>query len=384
MSLDAQTLAEFSKTLRRFVEEQLIPAEKEVSQKDSIPDSIVQQMAALGLFGISIPDTYGGLGLTMGEECHLMMILGRAAPAFRSVIGTNVGIGSQGIIIQGTKQQKETWLPKLATGEAIASFCLTEPEAGSDAACLRTSARVDGDDYILNGTKCYITNANRASVLTVMARTDPQTKGARGISAFLVPSNTKGVRIGSPEKKMGQQGAHICDVIFEDARISKHALLGKAGEGFITAMQILQKGRLHISAVCVGLAERLVEEMCTYAATRQQFGKPIGEQQLVQAMLADSKTEATAGRAMVRDAAHKVDGGEDIGSLTSCCKYYCSEMVGRVADRAVQVFGGAGYMCDTAVERLYRDARVFRIYEGTSQIQQVIIARDMLARVAKS
>jgi acyl-CoA dehydrogenase len=304
--------------------------------------------------------------------------MGKTSPAFRSVFGTNVGIGSQGIVMFGTDEQKSEWLPGLASGEIIASFALTEPEAGSDAGSVRTTAVRDGDDYVINGTKRYITNANKANVFTLMARTNPDVKGAKGVSSFIVPSDLPGISLGAPEKKMGQQGAHICDVNFDNVRVPARLRLGDEGMGFINAMQILERGRLHISAVCVGVAERLIADCVAYAAERKQFGQPIGEFQLVQGMLADSKTEAYAGRCMVMDAARRRDAGEEIGTEASCSKYFCSEMVGRVADRAVQIYGGAGYIADYGIERLYRDVRIFRLYEGTSQIQQVVIARNML------
>jgi acyl-CoA dehydrogenase len=278
----------------------------------------------------------------------------------------------------GSDAQKREWLPRLASGEIVASFALTEPGAGSDAASLRTSAARDGDFYILNGTKRFITNAKRAGMFTVMARTDPSRKGASGISAFIVPADTPGLSVGKPEKKMGQQGAHIHDVIFENARVPAALRIGEEGEGFRVAMQVLDRGRLHIGGVCVGVAERLISECVTYARERQQFGSRIGDFQLIQAMLADSQTEAYAARSMVLDAARKRDAGENVTMESSCAKYFASEMVGRVADRAVQIFGGAGYVADYGIERFYRDVRIFRIYEGTSQIQQLVIARNML------
>lgn len=379
MALDQDTRAQFLDTIRRFVRDKLVPLEAEVSETDRIPDAIIQDMRDLGLFGLSIPPDYGGLGLSMEDEVLVCFELGQTSPAFRSAIGTNVGIGSQGIVMFGREDQKKTWLPKLASGEAIASFCLTEPGAGSDAASLKTTAIRKGDHYVVNGTKRYITNANRASVFTLMVRTNPDNKGAGGISAFVVPSDLPGITIGKPEKKMGQQGAHICDVIFEDARVPAECLLGdREGEGFKVAMQVLDRGRLHIAAVCVGVAERLVRESVRYAQERTQFGQRIGDFQLIQAMLADSKTETYAARSMVLDAARKRDEGQNIAMEASCCKLFASEMVGRVADRAVQIFGGAGYVADYGIERFYRDVRIFRLYEGTSQIQQIVIARALM------
>ncbi|MEO1787880.1 MAG: acyl-CoA dehydrogenase family protein, partial [Pseudomonadota bacterium] len=316
-------------------------------------------------------------------ECLVAMELGHTSPAFRSVVGTNVGIGSQALVLFGTDAQKDRYLPVIASGDLIARFALTEPEAGSDAGSLRTRAIRDGDHYVLNGTKRYITNANVANVFTAMARTDPDTPGGKGVSAFIVDRDTPGVNVGPPEKKMGQQGAHICDVIFEDARVPAENRIAGEGEGFKVAMGVLDKGRLHISAVCVGVAKRLIKEMATYAVERKQFGKPLADHQLIQAMMADSQAETYAAECMVLDAARKRDLGEPVTMLASSCKLFASEMVGRVADRAVQVFGGAGYVTDYGIERFYRDVRIFRLYEGTTQIQQIIIGRE-LARLAKA
>ncbi|HEX4295566.1 MAG TPA: acyl-CoA dehydrogenase family protein [Rhizomicrobium sp.] len=378
MPLDLETREQLIATVRRFVREACVPLEAKVADEDRVPDEIVAQMRELGLFGLSIPEEFGGLGLTMEEEVLVAMELGHTSPAFRSVIGTNVGIGSQGVVMFGSDAQKREWLPKLASGEIVSSFCLTEPEAGSDAASLRTTAIRDGEHYVVNGTKRFITNANRAGMFTLMARSDPQRMGAGGISAFIVPAGTKGIHVGKPEKKMGQQGAHICDVVFENARVPAHLRLGNEGEGFKLAMQVLDRGRLHISGVCVGVAQRLIGEAVAYAREREQFGRKIGEFQLIQAMLADSQTEAYAARTMVLDAARRRDAGQNVTMESACAKYFASEMVGRVADRAVQIFGGAGYVADYGIERFYRDVRIFRIYEGTSQVQQLVIARNLL------
>ena len=379
MIKDQQILDQLLETVIRFVSQELIPTEAQVAEQNDIPTELVAKMAELGLFGLSIPTSYGGLGLTMEEECLVALELGRASPAFRTVVGTNIGIGSQGLIMDGRPDQKDYWLPRLASGDVISSFALTEPDAGSDAGSIRTSAVRDGDCYRLNGTKRFITNADKAGLFTVMARTDPNSQGSRGVSAFLVPAQTPGLTIGIPEKKMGQHGTHVCDVVLNDAEIPASALLGtEEGKGFITAMKVLERGRLHISAVCVGIADRLIDESTRYAAQRKQFGQAIGEFQLVQGMLADMKTEWYAGRSMVIDAARKKDLDVTVATESSCCKYFCSEMVGRVADHAVQIFGGAGYIADYGIERFYRDVRIFRLYEGTSQIQQLIIARNML------
>jgi len=294
-----------------------------------------------------------------------------------------VGIGSQGILMDGTPEQKDRWLPPLASGELIASFALTEPESGSDAASIRTRARRGSDDsgehYVIDGSKRFITNAPEAGVFTLMARTNPQHKGAAGITAFIVDAKTPGISLGRIDRKMGQKGAHTCDVIFDGVRVPAANIIGGVeGRGFKTAMKVLDKGRIHIAAVCVGVAERLLRDTLRYAIERKQFGQAIAEFQLVQAMLADSRTELYAARTMVLDAARRRDAGEDVSTEAACCKYYASEMVGRVADRAVQIHGGAGYVADNGIERYYRDVRLFRIYEGTSQIQQIVIARGMV------
>lgn len=385
MIRDPQTLNMLIDSVARFVRTRLVPAEPIVAETDEIPVSLIHDMRELGLFGLAIPEEFGGLGLTMEEEVRVAFELAWTSPAFRSLIGTNNGIGSQGLIIDGTHEQKQKYLPRLASGELIASFALTEPDAGSDAASLRTSAVRDGAVYVLNGTKRYITNAPEAGIFTVMARTDPTIKGAAGISAFLVEAGTPGLTLGKRDIKMGQKGAHTCDVIMENCRVPVENLIGgKEGVGFKTAMKVLDKGRLHIAAVCVGAAERMLADSLAYAMQRQQFGKPIADFQLVQAMLADSKAEIYAARSMVIDAARRRDEGEDISTEASCCKLFASEMCGRVADRAVQVHGGAGYIADYAVERFYRDVRLFRIYEGTTQIQQLLIARNMIRAATSS
>ena len=383
MALDPDTLAQLTEAVSKFVDERLIPLEAKVAEEDKIPDTVISEMADLGLFGLTIPTEYEGLGLNTEEECRIVMELGRAAPAFRSVIGTNNGIGSQGLVLHGTDAQRRYYLPKLASGEMTGSFALTEPDAGSDSAAISLRAIADGDDFLLNGTKRYITNATRAQLFTVFARTNPDERGSRGISAILVDASTPGISLGSPNKKMGQQGAHVCDVIFEECRVPQGNIVGgfeRLNKGFATAMQTLDRGRIHLAALAVGCAKRLVQMSLDYATEREQFGRRIAEFQLLQGMLADSQTECYAAESMVLDAARRRDQGEDVNMLASCCKLYTSEMVGRVADRAVQIHGGAGYMEEYAVTRFYRDVRLFRIYEGTSEIQRSIIARRMISR----
>lgn len=378
MIRDPETQSLLEDGVRRFVHEVLIPREAEVAETDQIPAELIEQMKELGLFGLSLPEEYDGLGVTMEEEVRIAFELGQTSPAFRSLIGTNNGIGAMGIFLDGTEEQKQRYLPRLARGELIGSFALTEPEAGSDAASLRTSAVKQGDHYILNGTKRFITNAPEAGIFTVMARTDPSIAGAGGISAFIVEAGSPGLSLGRIDKKMGQRGAHTCDVIFEDCAVPAANLIGgREGVGFKTAMKVLDKGRLHIAAVAIGAAKRMLRDAVDYAMNRKQFGHPISDFQLVQGMLADSKTELYAAECMVLDAARKRDEGLDVSIEASCAKYFSTEMCGRVADRAVQIHGGAGYVSEYAIERFYRDVRLFRLYEGTSQVQQVIIARGL-------
>lgn len=392
MALDPETFDALIDTVRRFVGERLRPLEADVEAADAIPDAVVAEMKEMGLFGLSIAEEYGGLGLDMVEECRVAIEMGRTTPAFRSTFGTNVGIGSQGLVMAGTPEQKAEWLPRIASGEIVTSFALTEPDVGSDSGSVKTRAVRDGDVYRLSGTKRYITNADKAQLFTVMARTGDE-KGARGVSAFLVPKDLPGITIGEPEKKMGQKGAKVADVHFDDVPVPVANRLGAEGEGFKIAMRVLDRGRLHISAVCVGVAERLIADSVAYATGRQQFGKAIAEHQLIQGMIADMKTEALVARAMVLETAAKKDALDqaavrgtagpahgDVVLESAAAKYFASEMVGRVADKAVQVYGGAGYIADYGIERLYRDVRLFRIYEGTSQIQQVIIAREAMKR----
>jgi acyl-CoA dehydrogenase len=378
MALDADTFEALLDVIRRFVAERLRPLEAQVDEEDEVPAAVVQEMRDMGLFGLSIPEHYGGLGLSMTEEVRVALELGRTTPAFRSVFGTNVGIGSQGLVMAGSDTQKAEWLPRIASGEIITSFALTEPGVGSDSASVQTRAVRDADVYRLTGTKRYITNADKASLFTVMARTGGE--GAGGVSAFLVPADLPGLSVGRPEKKMGQQGAHVCDVNFDEVPVPAANRLGEEGQGFKIAMRVLDRGRLHIAAVCVGIAERLIGDAVGYAAERSQFGKPIAQHQLVQAMIADSKTETMAARALVLEAARLKDAGQPITLEAAAAKYFASETVGRVADRTVQIYGGAGYIADYGVERLYRDVRLFRIYEGTSQVQQLVIARETMKR----
>jgi acyl-CoA dehydrogenase len=384
MIRDQETMNVLLDNVARFVRERLVPNEELVADTDEIPATIVDDMRAMGLFGLTIPEDYGGLDLTMEEEVLVMFELGKTSPAFRSIIGTTVGIGSQGIVIDGTEAQKAAWLPKLATGEIIASFALTEPGSGSDAASLKTRAERHGDHYIVNATKRFITNAPQAGMFTLMARTNPDEPRASGITAFIVDAKAPGISFGRRDRKMGQKGAHTCDVIFEDVKVPAENIIGgKEGVGFKTAMKVLDKGRIHLAAICVAVAQRMLDDALRYAMEREQFDQPIGEFQLVQAMLADSQAELYAARCMVIDAARRRDEGRSVSTEAACAKLFASEMCGRVADRAVQIFGGAGYMAEYGIERFYRDVRLFRIYEGTSQIQQIVIARNMMRDAGK-
>ena len=385
MAIDNESFELLLASVQRFVRERLIPAENAVEEHDEVPADIVQDMKDMGLFGLSIPEAYGGIGLSMEQECRVAYEIGHTALAFRSVFGTNVGIGSQGILMDGTEEQKQQILPQVATGELIMSFALTEPDAGSDSAAVKTRAERDGDHYVLHGTKRFITNAPRAGAFTLMARTDGP--GAGGISAFIVPADLPGLTLGKPDKKMGQRGTKTCDVNMDGVRVPAANIIGGVpGQGFKTAMKVLDRGRLHISAVACGMAQRILDESVAYARQRKQFGKRIGDFQLVQAMLADSQAELYAGWSMVQDCARRYDGkpspavsDPDVSMRASCCKLFCTEMVGRVADRGVQVHGGSGYINEFPVERFYRDVRLLRLYEGTTQIQQIIIGRELMS-----
>ncbi|TMR99855.1 acyl-CoA dehydrogenase family protein [Nonomuraea basaltis] len=365
--------------VRTFVRKEVVPAEDVIEQTDEIPEVIRAKAAAMGLFGYALPEEYGGLGFSMSEDVRLAMELGYTAPAFRSMLGTNNGIAGQVLVNFGTDEQKRHYLPDLAAGDKIASFALTESEAGSDPSGLRTRAvRAEGG-FRLTGQKRFITNADRADLFMVFARTNADTEGTKGISVFVVESGAEGLTVGPNDEKMGQRGAHTAEVFLDDVFVPESALVGGAeGEGFAAAMRSLARGRLHIAAICVGLGQRLVEESVNHAAASRQGGRPIAEFQQVQAMLADSQTEVMAGRALVLEAAKSYDDGSDRRMAPSCAKLFCSEMVGRVADRAVQIHGGMGYMRTVPVERFYRDARLFRLYEGTSEVQKVIIAKQLL------
>lgn len=381
--MDAQELAAILDAVRTFVRTAVVPREGEIDTNDEVPSSIREQAKKMGLFGFAIPAEHGGLGLGMEEESRLVFELGYTTPALRSMFGTNNGIAGHVLLEGGTQEQKAEWLPRIASGEVVASFALTEPEAGSDPAGLRTTARRDGNDWVINGAKRYITNAPLADLFMVFARTSDTGRTSDDISVFLVPRSAAGLSVGPHDRKMGQFGAWTADVYLDEVRVPAESRIGdESTSGYVTAMRCLAHGRVHIAALCVGMAQRLVDESVSYAQTREQGGSPIGSYQLIQGLIADSVTETLAGRSLVLEVARKFDDGSDKRLGPAAAKYFCSEMVNRVADRAVQIHGGAGYMRDSAVERFYRDARLFRIYEGTSQIQQVIIARQVLGKAA--
>ena len=362
--------------VRRYVRAEVVPREDEIEHTDAVPPDIRRAAADMGLFGYTLPEEYGGLGVTLTEDVQLAFEFGYTTPAFRSMFGTNNGIAGQVLVSSGTDEQKQQWLPRLAGG-AVASFALTEAEAGSDPSGLTTRAERDGEHYVLSGAKRFITNAPLADLFVVFARTGGP--GTKGISVFLVAAGLEGLRVGPKDRKMGQAGAWTAEVFFDDVRVPATALVGgHEGAGFAAAMKSLVRGRVHIAAICVGMAERLLEESVAHARSSRQGGRPIGEFQLVQAMLAEMQTGTYTGRATVLEAARNYDTGTDRKIGPSAAKLYCSEMVGRAADLAVQVHGGLGYMHGVPVERLYRDARLFRIYEGTSEIQKLILGRALL------
>ncbi len=376
--MDADVFAQVKDAVRQLVREVVVPREEEIDLSDRIPEELRGAAADMGLFGYALPEEHGGLGVTMSEDVQLAFEFGYTTPAFRSLFGTNNGIAGQVIARFGSDEQKKAYLPRLAAGELIGSFALTEAEAGSDPAGLRTTARRDGDGWVISGGKRYITNAPIADLFVVFARSDPAERGGRGISSFVVDATARGVSVGPHDKKMGQSGAWTAEVFFDDVRVPADALIGEEGRGYAKALTVLSRGRLHIAALCVGMAQRVLDESVAYAATAKQGGAPIGRFQLVQAMIAETHAELLAARSMVIDVAARYDSGEDTSVGPSSAKLFCSEMVGRATDRAVQVHGGLGYLRTTPVERFYRDARLYRLYEGTSEVQKVIIGGALL------
>ena len=379
--MDPELFEQFIEQLERYVRERLIPAEREVIEHDRVPDAILAEMRDMGLFGLTVPEDYGGAGLSTSQYARVVRTMAYAAPAFRSIFSINVGMFNSAIKNGGTEAQKAEWWPRIAAGE-IACFGLTEPGSGSDSAAMATTAKPDpsGNGWILNGTKRYITNAPHAQVGLIMARTEKDNlpKNAH-VSAFIVPMDAPGVTVGSPDAKMGQSGSHIADVILEDVHVPGEALLGgETGKGFVFAMKSLDNGRISVGAASTGYARRALDSALKYATERKAFGEPIANFQLIQQMLAESETEIYAAECMMADVTARADRGENILRKAAAFKVFASEMCGRVVDRVVQIYGGAGYLAEYDAERFFRDARIYRIYEGTTQILQLQIAKHML------
>ncbi|MBF6168731.1 acyl-CoA dehydrogenase family protein [Streptomyces gardneri] len=381
--VSAEDFAPILAQVRQFVRTKVVPRESEILATDAIPDDLRRQATDMGLFGYAIPQQWGGLGLDLTQDVELAMELGYTSLALRSMFGTNNGIAGQVLVNYGTEEQKEQWLERIASGEVVASFALTEPGAGSDPAGLRTKATRDGDDWVIEGQKRFITNAPLADLFVTFARTREPGPDGPGIAVFLVPAGTAGVTVGPKDAKMGHEGSWTADVTFSEVRVPADSLVGGSEDvGYRAAMSSLSRGRVHIAALSVGTAQRALDESVAYAATATQGGTAIGDFQLVQAMIADQQTGVMAGRALVRDAAAKYVSGEDRRIAPSVAKLFCTEMVGRVADNAVQIHGGTGYMREVPVEHIYRDVRLLRLYEGTSEIQRLIIGGG-LVRAAK-
>ncbi len=381
--MDADVFEAFIDQLHRYVRERLIPAEKQIIETDRIPDDILKEMREMGLFGITMPEEYGGAGMNVSQYCRTIRELSYAMPCYRSITSINIGMVCSAIMKGGTAEQKAHWLPRLAAGE-IASFGLTEPGSGSDSAAMQTMAVRSGNGYVLNGTKRYITNSPFANVALIMARTSKEAlpKNAH-VSAFLVPMDTPGISVGKSDKKMGQAGSHIADIIMEDVHVMGDALLGgEEGKGFVTAMQSLDNGRLSVGSAAAGYARRALDSALRYANERKAFGEPIANFQLIQQMLAESDIEIYAAECMLEDAARRTDAGEKVLRQAAAAKVFATEMCGRVVDRVVQIYGGAGYLAEYDAERFFRDARIYRIYEGTTQILQLQIAKHMLREYA--
>ena len=379
--MDQETYALFLDTLKRYIKERMVPAENEVIEANEIPAPILQEMRELGLFGLNIPEQYGGAGMSPSQYINAIVEISWAAPAYRTIIAIGNGIVTTALTKNGTDQQKQQWLSAIAKG-SVASFAITEPDSGSDSAALRTTAVKDGDHYVLNGVKRYITNAPFADVILVMARTSSEDLPQKGhISAFLVPADTEGVSIGKADKKMGQQGAQIADVILEDVRLPASALLGEQeGNGFQIAMKSLNSGRLSVAAASLGYSKRALDSAINYGSQRKAFGEAITSFQLTQAKIADSQADIYAMDCMLRDATSKLDHGQDIRLEAACVKMFASEACGRIVDRVVQIYGGAGYVQDYEAERFFRDSRLYRIFEGTTEIMQLVIAKTVLQK----
>ncbi len=364
------------KNVRAFVQSEVEEVAMEIEREDKIPAAIIDMSKEMGLFGLSIPEEYGGLGIGMVGKCALYEEIGATHNGYTTLIGAHTGIGTVGIVELGTKAQKEKYLPPMARGDKIGAFALTEPSAGSNASNLKTTAVKKGDKYILNGTKHYITNATEADVFTVMAVTDPS-KGAKGITSFIVEKDFPGFRVGAVEPKMGLKGSHSAELILEDCEVPVENVLGEEGKGYINALKILANGRAGLAARNLGSCQKLLDLSMNQVLEREQFGVPIMEHQAVAHMVAEIAVEIEALRSFTYRVASMVDEGEKVIKEAAMLKLYGSEVYNRVADKAVQVHGGIGYIADFPIERFYRDARITRIYEGTSEIQKNIISGQL-------
>ncbi|MCS4251917.1 acyl-CoA dehydrogenase [Rhodococcus erythropolis] len=384
MQVDADDFADILATAREFIRKEVVPREQEIADTDAIPEDIRKKAAAIGLFGYAIPQEWGGLGLDLTQDVELAMEFGYTSLALRSMFGTNNGIAGQVLVGFGTEEQKAQWLERIASGDVVASFALTEPGAGSNPAGLRTKAVLDGSEWVIDGNKRFITNAPLAQLFVVFARTRPADSDGPGIAVFLVPADTPGVTVGPKDKKMGQEGAWTSEVTFDNVRVPESALVGGDQDtGYRAAMTSLARGRVHIAALSVGAAQRALDESVAFSVVTEQGGTAIGDFQLVQAMLADQQAGVMAGRAMVREVAARYVSGEDRRLGPSAAKLFCTEMVGKVADLAVQIHGGNGYMRGVPVERIYREVRLLRLYEGTSEIQRLILGGGLVAQAKK-
>ncbi|AGT94749.1 acyl-CoA dehydrogenase [Rhodococcus erythropolis CCM2595] len=384
MQVDADDFADILATAREFIRKEVVPREQEIADTDAIPEDIRKKAAAIGLFGYAIPQEWGGLGLDLTQDVELAMEFGYTSLALRSMFGTNNGIAGQVLVGFGTDEQKAQWLERIASGDVVASFALTEPGAGSNPAGLRTKAVLDGSEWVIDGNKRFITNAPLAQLFVVFARTRPADSDGPGIAVFLVPADTPGVTVGPKDKKMGQEGAWTSEVTFDNVRVPESALVGGDQDtGYRAAMTSLARGRVHIAALSVGAAQRALDESVAFSVVTEQGGTAIGDFQLVQAMLADQQAGVMAGRAMAREVAARYVSGEDRRFGPSAAKLFCTEMVGKVADLAVQIHGGNGYMRGVPVERIYREVRLLRLYEGTSEIQRLILGGGLVAQAKK-
>jgi acyl-CoA dehydrogenase len=367
---------EMKKVVGDFVDNEVEPFAMQIEEEDCVPDEILEKSKSLGLFGLSIPEEYGGMGLNMVGKCAIFEELGKTINGYTTILGAHNGIGSVGIVELANEEQKRRYLPRMARGEWIGSFALTEPQAGSNAANIRTSAVKKGDRYIINGQKIYITNAPESHVFTLMAVTDP-TKGSKGITSFIVEKTFPGFHVGSIEKKMGLHGSHTAQLYFEDLEVPEENVLGEVNRGYVNALKILASGRATLAARSLGSCQYLLERTIRFAKERQQFGKPIFDQQIIQHYLAEMATEIETVRWMMYRVAWMVDQGMNVVKEAAMVKLYGSEVYNRVADKAVQIHGGIGFISDYPIERFYRDARITRIYEGTSEIQKNIIAAEL-------